>query len=279
MKIQLKLLLLIAIYLGLVACGDTAKDNSNKTNEQDSIALQAQVSYDSTMFKDAIRRENELYKKVFVPVLDTSWRQDSADFIRKLDKSYGLLEPNKGVISNFYQQVLFGYGDTVYVIEYTIPLDSICEHYPYQQQFIFNRDGQLLHKDQAMSVKFVQIWEDQAPVFMVLNSSCEGEGKHHFYKYENGRLIDIFNVFEGGDNTPNTYLNLVDSAYFDPFELVFEAIDIDQDGYNDIVFRGKKVVLRDNKGKQYPTWRPFQKELLEYKFIYKPAKGLFFLDK
>lgn len=277
MRTAIKILLVLMVYLGLVACQASIPEANPVTPAKDSVALSNDVSYDSTMFEDAITRENKRYEKVFAAILDTAWYQDSARFLQKLDNAYGLLN-TKGKISKFERALLFGYTDTIYSVEYSIPIDSICENKPHQQQFLFNRDGQLLHQDQATSAQFIEIWEDQAPVLMTLNISCEGKGKHHFYKYENGRLIDIFNVFLGDEQTPYTYLNIADSVCFDPLELKLIIKDLNNDDYNDLLFSGKKIVLKDETGRKYPTWKPYQKELIVYKFIYKPAKGLFFLE-
>lgn len=271
--------LLIGVVLGIFSCQENKGNSPSGIVETDTSSSMSQVSYDSVMFKDAISRENERYEKIFVPILDTVWQQDTAQLLQELDDFYGLLNPAKGSISNFYLAPLNGYNDTVFVIEYTIPMDSSCENYPYQQQFIFNRDGQLLHTDQAMAIQFIKVWETELPVLMTLNVDCKGLGKHHFYKYVNGRLIDIFNVFLGGEDTPYTYLNLVDSVYYDPFELTLKTKDLDKDGYNDLSFFGKKITVKDEKGRKYSSWKPYKKEQIEYSFIYKPTKGLFFLKQ
>jgi hypothetical protein len=54
--------------------------------------------------------------------------------------------------------------------------------------------------------------------------------------------------------------------------------DYNKDGYNDIIFYGKCLVLYDEKtGEHYTTEKPFDKFDVEYVFLYNKEKDQFVL--
>jgi hypothetical protein len=173
------------------------------------------------------------------------------------------------VISDVYYSGIYGAEDSIWVVEIKEDKDSTCLPAGKKIQLLFNNQGQLIHVDSAAYLKWVKFKKDKNPLLMTLNSNCSGKGQHHFYKYENGSMVDIFNVLF--DSTPNTYDTEIssDNVNYQPAELEMTLEDLNEDGKNDLVFSGVKQI--------YENKNLVKTQALRFTFIYEPNEDWFVL--
>lgn len=267
---------LLLLSLGMLGgCSSSMPEIDNKIKTKDII-----VSHTSdNIFKDDFDPQNELYEQVFPWVLDSTYYKNPSLLIEQLSTVYGLKNPSKTVIINFELQQLHGLLDSVLFINCAtnLPIDSTCLHPTFHTQYLFSSKGKLIYKNQAAIAQFIPNVIDSLPIYMSIQHDCSGYGHHHFYSYQEGKLIDIFNVFM--NEHPTTYDanpengGMIRKKYFD---VVIQ--DSNQDGFNDIVLKGKWLVLENKYGKRTHPSRPFKAEKVVYHFLYKPTKEYFLLE-
>ena len=91
---------------------------------------------------------------------------------------------------------------------------------------------------------------------------------HHFYKFDQGELLDIFNVLL--ENTPPTFDAIAsDGSDFQPQELELKMEDKNDDKIKDICFKGMKQL--------YKNGNFIKAQPVEYVFIYQPGEDWFLL--
>lgn len=249
-------LIISSLIFLLISCQSETQIKLNKTQSEEPKVLLSDEDLEDKKIKEII----------FLPVLDAKQRKNRKE-LRKLFLDYYTLEIEPEMIFRIaYPKKIYGTGDTLYVIEAHIPEDVSCKPFGRKTQFIFNPEGKLIHIDHAAFFKWVAYGNDKTPMLMTLNTDCKGKGKHHFYKFEQGRLIDVFNVLL--DETPITYdANMDDDlSSFEPNELELKMEDRNEDGKKDLVFSGKQKIknkLETNK------------KNIEYVFLYKPGEDWF----
>lgn len=226
------------------------------------------------IFEDEWEREEWRRGIVFRWLLDSTFYSNPTEFMNRLDTFYGLAAEGGQLSAPPSRRSLYGYPDSIFLVEYVYPNDSLCESYPYRQQFVFDAQGHLLQEFRLASLRSLPVWQDRGNVLIGVESNCQGVGNHVVYKYENGELINIFNTINI-DNQIITYNSNSDTAVYLPAELTVTVQDINKDDWNDLVFTGSKALLVDEKGKKYTPKRPYKTSALRYEFLYFPGKDVF----
>ena len=214
--------------------------------------------------------------------------KDTAYFIRELKNNFHISEfkQRRGetqleVINIFKKIKLYGSKKEYYLIEYDYH-DGSMASFPWKIQFIFDSSGTLVKSFQALRTDLVTIFTNQNPFFLVTIVSGKGNGGHEIYKFSGDSLE---NVYEGYyDYETQTYDVHGDRWVYEPNELNLSIKDFNRDGYNDISFSGKLVLLEGYKNN---TWyncegancfsidHPFKKLTIRYAFLYDSTTGHF----
>lgn len=267
----------LSCYLLFVLCAcssSTSQTSATNTTSIDSI----NANSNQNIFKDNFDREKVLYKKTFAALLDSTYYKNPAFFVERLGSLYDQKGLSPSSILSLEQQQLIGVKDSIWFINCITTPNSAdsCAFPMLQTQYLFDHKGHLLHKGVATVAQFIPNVLDSTPIYMTITNDCQGNGQHHFYTYQQGKLIDVFNVLM--DNTPITYdINPEGGGLFRKNHLETFIQDINQDGFNDILLKGKWLVLDNGKGRTYPPTRPFKAERVEYQFLYNPTKETFLL--
>lgn len=267
-----RLFLLFSLIIALQACTSTpVSQQSTSSNLIDTTSS----SINENIFADDFDNTKKLYDVVFSSILDSTYYKDPSLFLQNLGQTYGQANIAKTSIINFEQQALFGLKDSIWFVNCLSPADTAdsCAFPMIQTQYLFDHKGHLFHKDVATLAQLIPTVLDSMPIYMTITNDCDGNGQHHFYVYQQGELIDIFNVLM--NNTPKTYDVNPEGGVFRKDYLEVFVEDLNQDGFNDILLQGKWLVLDNGKGRTYPVTRPFKAEPVAYQFLYSPTKEIF----
>jgi len=234
-------------------------------------------SLNENIFGDNFDNEKKIHEVVFTSILDSTYYKNPSLFLQNLGLTYNQPNMTETSILTFEQQQLFGIEDSIWFVNCLSPANTAdsCAFPMLQTQYLFDNKGHLLHKSTAAIAQFIPIVLDSMPIYMTITNDCEGNGQHHFYAYQQGKLIDIFNVLM--NNTPKTYDVNPEGGLFRKDYLDVFIEDLNLDGFNDIRLEGKWLVLDNGKGRKYPATRPFKAEPIEYQFLYSPTKEIFSL--
>lgn len=234
---------------------------------------------DQNIFGDNFDNEKDLYKIVFSSILDSTYYKNPSLFLKNLNHSYNPENRLENSILAVEQHQLFGLKDSIWFVNClsTVNVNTAdsCAFPMLQTQYLFNQQGRLVYKSEANKAQFIPTALDSMAIYMTITNDCEGNGQHHFYVYQQGKLIDIFNVLM--NNTPKTYDANPEGGVFRNNHLDAFVQDLNQDGFKDILLKGKWLVLDNGKGRKYPITRPFKAESVEYSFLYHPTKEAFLL--
>jgi len=264
-------LLLFFFVAVLYSC--TSTPSNQQTNASISIDT-SRSNVSQNIFGDNFNSEKKLYETIFTPILDSTYYKNPELFLQNLQRTYGLQNAAATNILKVEQQQLFGLKDSIWFVNCLLPANADSCAFPMLQiQYLFDNKGHLLHKGQATIAQFIPIVLDSMPIYMTITNDCEGNGQHHFYAYQQGKLMDIFNVLM--NNTPKTYDVNPEGGLFRKDHLEVSIQDLNRDGFNDILLQGKWLVLDNGRGRKYPVARPFKAEPVAYQFLYNPTKEIF----
>jgi hypothetical protein len=256
----------------------SCSSSSSKNRDKETVEKLITVSLGNNIFQDDFKKEQEIYDQVFFYVMDSTYYQNPTLLIEQLGIFYGQKNVAQTTIVAFERQQLYGIPDSVWFINCKSTLEGYgCAYPTMHTQYLFNNQGRLIHKNQAAFAKFIPVIKEKPPLYMSIDHDCDGNGQHHFYIHEHGKLIDIFNVLM--NDTPKTFDSNPNKGMFKKNYLTLLVKDVNEDGHNDIVLKGKWLILESETGKKYNASRPFKTELLEYSFLYKPTKEYFLIDK
>jgi len=152
--------------------------------------------------------------------------------------------------------------------------------FPWKYQLLLTTEGKLVKTFSAQRYDFVQIFPNQNPFLLVVVATAKGNGGHEIYKISTDTLE---NVYEGYYNYKiQTYDAHQDHTIYEPNELTLKIKDYNNDGFNDIAFVGK-IVLIQGRTKNgiwfdyeiingdtvtYSIDNPFEKIPVEFIFLY-----------
>jgi hypothetical protein len=259
------LLFLGFIFFMLHACDN----NPSNLQKLDMIAVDSLIRQPKgELFKEDSFSFEAQRNKIFHPILNSDIRNDAVLLLNKFKASYKIPLDTGMELFKLYSVRIYGYNDSIWAMECIVKNDSLCKPHGRKQQMFFDAKGHLIHVDNAAKIRWVSFMDGKAPLLMTLNTDCEGKGYHHFYKYEQGELLDIFNVLL--ENTPATFdSNPSDNFDFQPQELDLKMEDRNGDNIKDIVFKGVR--------QQYKNGIFVKAQAIEYVFIYQPGEDWFLL--
>ena len=268
--------LLFSFVSTLVACTSTVSTQQVTTS---TLVDTTSLGLNENIFGDNFDNEKKMHEVVFPSILDSTYYKNPSLFLQTLGLTYGQANIAEASILAFEQQQLFGLKDSIWFVNCLSPANTAdsCAFPMLQTQYLFDHKGHLLHKSTAALAQFIPTMLDSMPIYMTITNDCAGNGQHHFYTYQEGELIDIFNVLL--NNTPKTYDINPEGGVFRKDHLEVLVEDLNLDGFNDIRLKGKWLVLDNGKGRKYPVTRPFKAEPVEYQFLYNPTKEVFVLQE
>jgi outer membrane murein-binding lipoprotein Lpp len=263
--------------LFIAGCTGTTAENKPDDIASDSTNVNAKISK-VDLFKDEEERLRAKRSLVFKPILDSAGRADKPQLLAKLKETYHPVMSNSMELTTCSYHFLYGSPDSIWQVALKATEENLCNPFGVHRQFIFDATGHLIYEDSAARFEFVKVWEDKPALLMTLNSDCKGSGQHHFYKYQSGQLIDIFNVLL--ETTPLTYdaQKADDYAVLEPALLPLRIEDRNKDGHNDLLFSGQRLLLKSPDNKEYTTQNPYRREKVEYVFLYEPGEDWFVLN-
>jgi hypothetical protein len=131
----------------------------------------------------------------------------------------------------------------------------------------------------ALRFEFIEVVPGALPFLLTLTSSSRGNGGHQLYRVAADTLE---NVYEGYTNYQVQTYDAGENEYlFEPNELKASVKDLNNDGYRDLVFSGKLVLIQGLAGDSiwydgpYSLDNPYKKLPLRYVFLYDSHSGHF----
>ena len=225
-------------------------------------------------------------------LLDFPTIKDTALFISNLRQTFNLeiyeslVQQESEKITIFKRVKLYGSNEDYFFIEYDWKAGSMAE-YPYKYQLLLTTDGKLVKTFSAQRYDFVQIFPNQNPFLLIVVATAKGNGGHEIYKVS---VDTLENVYEGYyDYKVRTYDAHQDESIYEPCELNLKIKDYNNDGFNDIAFVGKIVLIQgltkngiwfdseiiNGDTITYSVDNPFEKIPIEFIFLYNKATGHF----
>ena len=227
-------IVLILIFMGCNNINPIKKD----TISVDSV---------SKIPNDTIIKSDSIQSTFFKQILDYPIINDTSNFIKSLIEFCNLsVEDNVklngyGVINSYKKVKLYGSNKDFIFIEYDYR-DGCMATYPWKFQMIFTPDGKLIETLEGQRFEFVKIFPNLNPFLLIVVATAKGNGVHYVYKITADTTLE--NVYEGySSDAIQTYDAHQDMSVYKPNELKIQFIDENKDGYNDIIFTGKKLML------------------------------------
>lgn len=219
--------------------------------------------------------------KVFKQLANFPTIKDTTQFIADLRQVFNLnveespVQKENQKISVYKKVKINGSNKDYYFIEYDWNAGCTAT-YPWKYQLLLTTDGKLVKLLDAKRCEFVHIFKKQNPFLLTTIVSGHGNGGHCVYRVSADSLE---NVYEGYYNYDiSTYDADETISIFQPYELNISFKDNNQDGYNDIIFSGQKLMLgkytKDSlwydveNGKPFTVEHPASKIPIKYVFLY-----------
>lgn len=267
MKILLSLGIAIILF---ISCNDK-KESPKKTYDfQNDIQADTAVAVPVSKVK-----EKKIYPD-FKAILDFPKIKDSTAFMEELKKHYGFDQVGcyKYAVQKYKKVKLYG-SDADFVM---IETDCDFNNVKYQLA-IFTDQGKYVKTLYTNRYELVKIFPNKNPFLMNLEVTNAGNGAHEFFKITNDTLESLNTLYE---DFPNTYDNHNDNGIFEPEELQMSFKDVNKDGYNDIVFKGIRVltqyrtpqgdwvdgITQNGKTESYSIDHPFKKVPIKMVLLY-----------
>jgi len=273
MKKVLSLLILACI---ISSCNKQyEEDNEDKSSSVSSPKDNIKTSENSALQKKLVLSQISEF-----PVI-----KDTSQFIANLREIFELevdespYQKENERISNYEKIQLYGSENDFIFIEYDYGYG--CEAaFPWKYQLLINMDGKPIKSLSAMRFEFIEIFENQAPFLLIVGATSKGNGGHSIFKMSNDTLENVLD-----DEFPyylRTYDAHQDNRVNEPLELDIQIRDINNDGFNDISFAGKFVLIQgltengdwydteiiNNKKINYSVDNPFDQIPVEFVFIF-----------
>ncbi|MGR3857031.1 hypothetical protein [Chryseobacterium indologenes] len=214
--------------------------------------------------------------------------KDSSKFIKNLQQAFDLhvhespVQQKGEKITVFKKVKINGSDQEYYFVEYNWKTGP-NSGYPWKNQLLLTQEGKLVKILSAERSQFVSIFPKQNPYLLATSVTAHGNGGHEIYKITADSLEDVY-----GGNV-RTYDAHEDNKIYEPYELQLKIKDYNNDGFNDIAFTGKLVLIQrrtpdgfwyDNttiNGRKvsYSVDNPYKKIPVEYIFLYDQKTGHF----
>jgi hypothetical protein len=273
----------IIICVLVAGCGSKSKTDSSSADVSAKDTAQETVSVPRQQMPAVV--PFELIRQY--PII-----KDTAAFIDALRKScqlevYENAEQQRLQKISYYKKVkLHGSGKSYVLLEYDYAVGSGAS-FPWKYQVLFNEEGELVQQFSALHFRLLNVFPGKAPLLLTTVATSKGNGGHELYQFRGDTLE---NVYEGYyDYHFSTYDAHEDQAIFEPNELNVAASDDNKDGYKDLVFQGKLVLIKgltdngdwydtnEKNGRriEYSAANPFKKLPIKLVYLYDPVSGHF----
>lgn len=245
-----------------------------------------------------IQKKDELNSKktqpIFENIKDFPSIRDSTSFISELKKlsQMGSImsRSEKEKITLFKKIKLNGSDRELILIEYASGHDydtGVGIEFPWKYQFLFDTRGHLIKSFHALRFELVEIFQHQNPFLLILTSTYRGNGGHEIYRISSDTLENVYNGYK--NYSIKTYDSYEDSKIYNPNELKLQIEDYDSDGFNDLLFTGKLILIqgigdngnlydtevKNGKNVEFSAESPFKKIPIQYIFLYNKKSGHF----
>ena len=239
-----------------------------------------------------VAENQENTDKLFKQVADFPTIRDTTKFIADLRQTFelevdeSLAQKTNEKITTYQKVKIYGSDNDYFFIEYDYKYGCMAS-YPWKYQLLLKTDGSLVKLLSGQRFDFVTIFPNQNPFLLTVTATAKGNGGHEIYKISADTLE---NVYEGYYNYDiRTYDAHEDNRIYAPNELILKVKDFNNDGFNDISFNGKILLIQgqtesgfwfDNEiinGKTvtYSVDNPFKKIPIEFIFLYDKQTGHF----
>jgi hypothetical protein len=229
---------------------------------------------------------------IFRQVGDFPTIKDTTKFIADLRKIFELEVDESPVqkanekITTFKKVKIYGSNNDYFFIEYDYNVGCGAA-FPYKYQLLLTTNGKLVKTLSGQRYQFIEIFKNENPFLMTVVGTSKGNGGHELYKISADTLE---NIYEGYFNYDvQTYDAHEDNKIYEPNELTLKVKDFNNDGFNDISFNGKTVLIQGQtkngdwfdtetiNGKEvtYSVDNPFKKIPVEFVFLYDKQTGHF----
>jgi hypothetical protein len=206
--------------------------------------------------------------------------QDTVTFIQELKKNCHLYEHESKIerINYLKKLKIEGSPKSYTIVEYDFEYGSMASC-PWKNQILFDSDGKLVKVFSCDRIDVVTLFPKKNPFLICLSSTSKGNGGHDIYRIQKDTLENVFNGFS--KNRPQTYDAHQDRSVNEPTEFPYQIQDQNQDGYNDLIFRGNIVMIQDPTGSgtridsqgqriEYTVEKPYQTIPVSFVFLYNP---------
>lgn len=229
---------------------------------------------------------------IFRQVADFPTIKDTTKFIADL-RNISELEVDESPvqkanekITTFKKVKIYGSNNDYFFIEYDYNVGCGAA-FPYKYQLLLTTNGKLVKTLSGQRYQFIEIFKNENPFLITVVGTSKGNGGHELYKISADTLE---NVYEGYFNYDvQTYDAHEDNKIYEPNELTLKVKDFNNDGFNDISFNGKTVLIQGQtkngdwfdtetiNGKEvtYSVDNPFKKIPVEFVFLYDKQTGHF----
>ena len=239
-----------------------------------------------------VTETQEITDTIFRQVADFPTIKDTTKFIADLRQVFGLEvdeSPSQKAnekITTYKKVKIYGSDNDYFFIEYDYG-DGCMAAYPWKYQLILTTEGGLVKSLSGQRFDFVTIFPNQNPFLLTVTATAKGNGGHEIYRISSDTLQ---NVYEGYfDYDIQTYDAHQDNKIYEPNELTLKVKDFNNDGFNDISFNGKTVLIQgqtkngdwfdtetiNGKEETYSIDNPFKKISVEFIFLYDKQTGHF----
>ncbi|MCB0538584.1 MAG: hypothetical protein KDE33_13770 [Bacteroidetes bacterium] len=242
--------------------------------------------------KSIVKETQEKADTIFSQIAEFPTIKDTVKFIADLRQIFGLevdespFQKENEKITTYEKVKIYGSDKDYIFIEYDYK-DGCGAAFPWKFQLLLTTDGKLVKTLYGQRFEFIEIFKNENPFLLTVTSTSKGNGGHEIYKISADTLE---NVYEGCfDNFVKTYDAHGDNKVYEPYELTMKVKDFNNDGYNDISFYGKIVLIQgqtkkgdwfdsetiNGKEVNYSVDNPFKKFPIEFIFLYDKQTGHF----
>ena len=238
--------------------------------------------------KMVVTETKEITFKVFKQVADYPKIKDTTKFIADLRQIFELkvdespIQKKTEKITVYRKVKLYGSDSDYFFIEYDYKTGSMAS-YPWKHQLLLKTDGSLVKSFSAQRFDFITIFPNQNPFLLTVVADAKGNGGHQIFKLSSSNLENIYEGYYDGDI--ETYDSHEDLSVFEPNELNITFKDNNNDGFNDIIFTGQRLMLgkytKDSlwydveNGKPFTVDNPAERISVKYIYLYDKQTGHF----
>lgn len=225
--------------------------------------------------------------------IDTNFRQvanfptikDTTKFIADLRQIFELEvdeSPSQKIneeITTYKKVKIYGSDKDYIFIEYDYK-NGCGAAFPWKYQLLLTTDGKLVETLSGQRFEFVEIFKNKNPFLLIAHGTSKGNGGHELLKISADTLENVYEC--DLDYFVRTYDAHEDNKINEPNELNLKVNDFNNDGYNDIAFVGKIVLIQgqtkngdwfdsetiNGKTITYSVDNPFKKIPVEFVFLY-----------